>query len=276
VCEARPDIVLHLAAQALVRESYREPLATFATNVQGTAHLLDAVKRAGGVRAVVAITTDKVYQNLEQPFPYRECDALGGHDPYSASKAACEIVVASYRASFLAAAGTAVATARAGNVIGGGDWAADRLVPDAVRAWSAGRALQVRRPLATRPWQHVLEPLAGYLTLAQALFESPALAGAYNFGPHTHEGATVRTVVELARAAFGRGETVWGDGTEGPHEAGWLALEIAKARHTLGVTPRWSLEEAVRRSVEWYRERLDGADARVLCLRDIAIFEAAT
>ncbi len=275
VREAKPEIVLHLSAQALVRESYRDPLATFATNVQGTAHLLDAVRRCGGVRVVVAITTDKVYENLEHPLPYRETDVLGGHDPYSASKAACEIVVGSYRAAFLNAAGTAVATARAGNVIGGGDWAANRLLPDAIRAWSAGHALQIRRPHAIRPWQHVLEPLAGYLVLAQMLWAQPVLAGAYNFGPNTHEAATVRTVVEIAQAAFGRGETNWCDGTEGPHEAGWLALEIAKARNVLGVEPRWSLDESVRRSVDWYREQLAGADAYTLCIRDISDYEAS-
>ncbi len=275
VREAKPEIVLHLAAQALVRESYLDPLATFATNVQGTANLLDAVRRCGGVRAVVVITTDKVYENLENSLPYRETDALGGHDPYSASKAACEIVIASYRSAYLNAAGIPVASARAGNVIGGGDWAADRLIPDAIRAWSTGQVLQIRRPQAIRPWQHVLEPLAGYLVLAQALWEQPALAGAYNFGPHTHEATIVRTVVELARAAFGYGETTWGDGTEGPHEAGRLALETAKARHVLGVAPRWSLAESVRRSVDWYCEQLAGADARALCLRDIAAYEAA-
>lgn len=273
VRQAQPEIVLHLAAQALVRESYREPLATFATNVLGTAHLLDAIRRIGGVRAVVAITTDKVYENLEQPLPYRESDRLGGHDAYSASKAACEIVVASYRAAYLEAAGTAVASARAGNVVGGGDWAADRLLPDAIRAWSTGQPLLIRRPQARRPWQHVLEPLAGYLVLAQALCKFPELAGAYNFGPHTHEAATVRSVVELARASFGPGQTIWGDGSDGPHEANWLTLETAKARNVLGIVPRWTLEEAVRRSVVWYRQQIEGADARALCLADIAAYE---
>ena len=271
----QPQIVLHLAAQALVRESYRDPLATFATNVQGTANVLDAVFRAGGARVVVAVTTDKVYQNLEHAFPYRETDALGGQDPYSASKAACELVVASYRAAFLTGAGVAVASARAGNVIGGGDWAADRLVPDAIRAWRDGLALAIRRPLATRPWQHVLEPLSGYLVLAERLWAAPDLAGAYNFGPPTHEAATVRNVVELAQGDFGHGNVVWGDGTEGPHEAGWLALEVAKSRHALHVHPRWPLEASVRRTVAWYRHQLGGADARVLCLQDIADYEAS-
>ena len=273
---ARPEVVLHLAAQALVRPSYADPLATYATNVMGTANVLDALRAQEGVRAVVVVTTDKVYRNLERPLPYREDDALGGHDPYSASKAAAEIVAASYRDAFLAARGVALATARAGNVIGGGDWSVDRLLPDAVRAWQAGAVLQVRRPQAVRPWQHVLEPLSAYLVLAERLWQTPACAGAYNFGPHTHEAASVGEVVTLARSAYGRGEVAFGDGRDGPHEAGWLALEVAQARAALGVAPRWPLQEAVRRTMDWYRRFADGADARTLCEADIAAFEAAT
>ena len=273
--ESQAEIVFHLAAQALVRASYRDPLATFSSNVMGTAHLLEAVRQLPSVRAVVVITTDKVYENLEHALPYRETDALGGHDPYSASKAASEIVIASYRDSFLKAQGVAVASARAGNVIGGGDWSEDRLIPDAMRAWQAGDSLQIRRPQSVRPWQHVLEPLNGYLRLAEQLHANPALAGGYNFGPHTHEAATVRSVVELAQAAYGRGDVVWGDGSEGPHEAGWLALEIAKVRTLLNVAPRWSLAESVRRTVHWYRQQQDGQDAAALCAADIEAFEAA-
>lgn len=275
VTAARPEIVLHLAAQALVREGYREPLGTFATNVQGTANLLDALRFVEGVRVVVAVTTDKVYRNLEHAYPYREDDALGGHDPYSASKAAAELVVASYRDAYLAGRGIAVATARAGNVIGGGDWSADRLIPDAVRAWSARQPLRVRRPRATRPWQHVLEALAGYLVLAERLHSAPAIGGAYNFGPETHEAATVREVVTLAQREFGSGEVVFEQEESGPHEAGWLALEVAKSRAVLGVRPRWSLAEAVERSMLWYRRQLDGVAAERLCAEDIAAFEAA-
>ena len=241
-----PEIVLHLAAQALVRTSYRDPLLTFGTNVQGTANVLEAVRVTGSARVVVAVTTDKVYRNIEQAYPYRETDPLGGHDPYSASKAAAEIVIASYRDAYLAASGVAVASARAGNVIGGGDWSEDRLIPDAVRAWSTGQPLAIRRPQAFRPWQHVLEPLAGYLKLAERLWAKPDLAGAYNFGPPTHEAASVRDVVLLARQCYGSGEVTWGEGDEGPHEAGWLALEIAKAKQVLGVAPRWSLQSAVQ------------------------------
>lgn len=273
--KVQPEIVFHLAAQALVHPGYRDPLTTFATNVLGTANVLDALRTTDSVRAVVAVTTDKVYKNLEQPYPYRETDALGGHDPYSASKAAAEIVIASYRDSYLKERGIAVASARAGNVIGGGDWSEDRLIPDAIRAWNANQPLQIRRPQATRPWQHVLEPLAGYIKLAEKLWQQPAMAGAYNFGPETQEAATVREVVQLAQSAYGMGQVSWGDGTEGPHEAGWLALEIAKSRTALGVTPRWPLAESVRRTIHWYRQLRDGADARDLCLSDIAAYEAA-
>lgn len=273
---AAPEIVLHLAAQALVRRSYREPLLTFATNVQGTANVLDAVRSCGTARVLVAVTTDKVYRNLEQVYPFRETDALGGRDPYSASKAAAEIVVASYRESWLAAEGIAVACARAGNVIGGGDWSDDRLLPDAVRAWSSGRPLTVRRPDAVRPWQHVLEPLAAYLVLAERLWAQPQLAGAYNFGPPAQQAASVRDVVLMARQCYGSGEVAWTMSEQGPHEAGWLALETSKARHQLGVVPRWSLEEAMARTMGWYRRQQQGSAARDLCAEDIAAFEGAT
>jgi CDP-glucose 4,6-dehydratase len=274
--KAQPEIVFHLAAQALVHDSYRDPLTTFATNVQGTANILDALRQIDSIRAVIAITTDKVYKNLEQPYPYREMDPLGGHDPYSASKAAAEIVIASYRDSYLNNKGIAIASARAGNVIGGGDWSADRLIPDAIRAWNAKRPLQIRRPQAIRPWQHVLEPVAGYIKLAEQLWQQPNLAGAYNFGPQTHEAATVREVVQLAQSAYGMGQVSWGDGTEGPHEAGWLALEIAKARTVLGVKPRWSLVESVQRTIHWYRQQHEGADVRAICEADISAYETAS
>lgn len=273
--DADPEIVFHLAAQPLVRASYRDPIETFATNVMGTAHVLEAMRGCDNLRAAVMITTDKVYRNLEHPLPYREDDALGGHDPYSASKAACEIVIASYRDSFLRARHVALASARAGNVIGGGDWSEDRLIPDAVRAWSTGAVLHIRRPDAIRPWQHVLEPVSAYLRLAEALCSNPALADAYNFGPFTHEAATVREIVTRAQRGFGGGATEFGDGTEGPHEAGWLSLEIAKARSVLGITPRWTLDQSVSRTMDWYRAQLDGADAAGLCDADIDAFEGA-
>ncbi len=273
---AEPQVVFHLAAQPLVRASYREPVETFAANVMGTVHLLEGLRGVKSVRVAVIITTDKVYANREWPYPYREEDALGGHDPYSASKAASEIVIASYREAFLKEQGVAVASARAGNVIGGGDWSEDRLIPDAIRAWQAGQVLIVRHPNAVRPWQHVLEPLYGYLTLAEKLWHHPELAGAYNFGPHPHEAAAVRDVIEQARHAYGGGVTVqYGDDTRGPHEAEWLALETAKARIMLGLTPRWSLTKAIERTMAWYRAQQQGKDARTLCAADIAAYEAS-
>lgn len=272
--QARPDIVFHLAAQALVRPGYADPLGTYASNVMGTAHVLDAL-RLTQARVAVMITTDKVYQTRDATYPYRETDPLGGHDPYSASKAACEIVIDSYRRAYLAEQGLAVASARAGNVIGGGDWSTDRLIPDAVRAWQAGAPLLIRHPGSIRPWQHVLEPLCGYLRLAQRLWHDAACAGAYNFGPSPQEAATVSEVVRLAQAGYGTGDVqLQTDGT-GPHEAGWLALETALVSQRLGLRPIWSLAEAVRRTLHWYRLQHEGQQARQLCLADIQAYENA-
>ncbi len=271
-----PQVVLHLAAQALVRTSYGDPLDTFATNVQGTANLLEAVRTLDCARVVVAVTTDKVYRQGAKRMSYREGDELGGHDPYSASKAAAEMVIASYRDSFLAARGVGVASARAGNVIGGGDWSADRLLPDAVRAWQRGDALEIRHPQAIRPWQHVLEPLAGYLILAERLWESPGLAQAYNFGPQEASAATVKHVAEMAREAYGSGAISYQNDSRQPHEAEWLALDASKARNVLGVKPRWTLNEAVRRTMQWYLLQREGASARSLCEADFSAYEALT
>jgi CDP-glucose 4,6-dehydratase len=271
--EARPQIVFHLAAQALVREGYRQPVATFASNVMGSAHVLDALRGLDTVRVAVMVTTDKVYRDGNPPRPYREDDALGGHDPYSASKAACELVIGGYRDAFLTAQGIAVASARAGNVIGGGDWSDDRLIPDAVRAWQVGEVLRLRRPLAVRPWQYVLEPLAGYMTLAQKLWQGAAPAGAYNFGPDGSATARARDVIDLARKAYGRGAVIYGDGSDGPHESAWLALEVSKARDVLGVMPALTLDRALERTMAWYRAYAEGADARALCAADLTWFE---
>lgn len=271
---AQPEIVFHLAAQPLVRQSYSDPLNTFSTNVIGTANLLNAMRGLSSIKVAVMITTDKVYSNKEWLWPYRENDALGGHDPYSASKAASEIVISSYRDSFLADQGIAVASARAGNVIGGGDWSTDRLIPDAVRAWSNSDVLEIRRPDATRPWQHVLEPLAGYLVLAQKLHQKPSLAGAYNFGPHSTEVASVRKVIEIAKAIFDHGKVVYRNETLGPHEAGRLALDIAKSQQMLGYMPRLTLTDSLRRTMAWYMAHHQGADARLLCESDIMDYES--
>ena len=271
--QIQPEIVFHLAAQPLVRAGYVDPIETFSTNVLGTAHVLDALRGLDVVRVALMVTTDKVYRNQGQPRPYREDDALGGHDPYSASKAASELVIASYRNAFLAEQGVSVASARAGNVIGGGDWSEDRLIPDAVRAWEKGETLEVRCQNAIRPWQHVLESLAGYLALVEKLWQQPALAGAYNFGPDPNEAATVRDVVEIARNCYGGGDVRYGNSSDGPHEALWLALETAKSAHRLGVKPQWTLSESIEKTMSWYRARCEGAAARELCEAQIAEYE---
>jgi len=274
--QVRPDIVFHLAAQPLIRASYREPVATFATNVMGTVHVLDALRKSDSCRVAVVVTTDKVYRNEGEFKPYCENDALGGHDPYSASKAASEIVIASYRDSYLTEQGVAIASARAGNVIGGGDWSEDRLIPDAVRAWQSQKPLEIRRPDAIRPWQHVLEPLAGYMVLAESLWQQPDLAGAYNFGPESSEVATVREVVEMARKAYGKGKVHYGATDTGPHEEGWLALDVTRVAYTLGVKSRWTLSEAVEKTMVWYRAQYEGKEARMICESQIDVYESLT
>lgn len=269
-----PEIVFHLAAQPLVRASYKDPLLTFTTNIIGTANVLECLRGLKSARVAVMVTTDKVYQNNEWVWPYKEDDPLGGHDPYSSSKAASEIVVNSYRQSYLSGQGIAVATARAGNVIGGGDWSEDRLIPDAIRSWQSGTELQVRRPEAKRPWQHVLEPLSGYLLLAEKLWENAKLEGAYNFGPQSHEAATVRQVIDTALKIHETGSVLYSDTKEGPHEAGWLALEISKAREILGFNPRLSFNEAIERTMSWYMQHAEGTPALSLCERDINSYES--
>jgi CDP-glucose 4,6-dehydratase len=273
VLEADPEVVFHLAAQPLVLESYRSPIATFATNVLGALHVLEALRAVRNAKVAVMITTDKVYANQEWDYPYREGDRLGGHDPYSASKAACEIGIASYREAFLRQAGVAVATARAGNVIGGGDWSSDRLIPDVVRAWEAGGIVQIRRPSSVRPWQHVLEPLCGYLVLAERLSLNPELSGAYNFGPNSNDTASVRSIIGLAQQVYSGGQTAFSEEDTGPHEAGLLSLEIAKARSSLSVVPQWSLKEAVSRTLLWYKSFYKGSNAYELCERDLIAYE---
>jgi CDP-glucose 4,6-dehydratase len=274
VRRARPEVVLHLAAQALVRPSYDAPAPTFAVNCLGTVHLLDALRGLDSVRVVLVATTDKVYRNREDGRAFVETDELGGHDPYSASKAAAEVAIASYRDAFLAAAGVAVASVRAGNVIGGGDWARDRLLPDAMRAWGAGATLQVRRPDAVRPWQHVLQPLHGYLRLVEALWQRPSLAGAYNSGPDASQCAPVRSVLRLAQLAHGSGELDLAQHPQGVHEAGVLLLDSGKLHSVIGAAVGWRLEQAVFRTVAWYRAQRGGADAARLCSEDIDAFEA--
>lgn len=275
---ARPSVVLHLAAQALVRPGYADPLGTFATNVMGTAHLLEAVRAVDSVQAVVVVTTDKVYDNREWIYPYRESDALGGHDPYSASKGAAEIVAASYRASFFGA-GACVATARAGNVIGGGDWSPERLVPDCLQAFAAGRPVELRYPQAVRPWQHVLEPLGGYLALAERLLAADGrrAAKAWNFGPEAGGDASVGEVAQSLARLWGGGARVdCPEGAAHPHEAGLLRLDITQARAELGWRPCWSLEQALAATVQWFRGWQRGDDAAGLCRAQIRSYGEAS
>jgi len=274
VQETSPEIVFHLAAQPLVRTGYRQPLETFSTNIMGTANLLDSFRGVDSIKVAVLITTDKVYKNREWVHPYRENDTLGGHDPYSASKAATEIVATSYRDSFLSNQGLALATARAGNVIGGGDWSKDRLIPDAVKAWDIGNPIHVRNPYAIRPWQHVLEPLAGYLLLAEKLWYQKDLAGAYNFGPETHTNATVKEVINSAKKYYKNGKVVFDEIQSGPHESGLLALEISKAKTILGIKQKWSLPETIKHTMDWYRQFSEGVDPNLLCCSEISFYES--
>lgn len=277
--QSEPEVVFHLAAQPLVRRSYADPLLTWTTNVIGTANLLEACRRPGSVKSVVVVTTDKCYENREWLHPYRESDRLGGRDPYSASKAAAELVTASYRESFLSAEGVRVATARAGNVFGGGDWAADRLVPDAVRAFAAGTPLAVRNPSATRPWQHVLEPLWGYLLLAERLLQEPdgGFDRSWNFGPDFEGIATVERVARQVAHLWGDGRIeLAGARTGEPHEAGRLQLDASLAKSLLGWRPRWGLDTALRHCIDWYRRHAGGERAASLMLEQITLFEAAT
>lgn len=274
--DAQPEIVLHLAAQPLVRASYLDPFETFDTNVMGLVSVLEAVRATRSVKAVVNVTTDKCYENREWVWPYREDEALGGHDPYSSSKACAEIVTSAYRRSFLAAAGVRVATARAGNVIGGGDWADERLVPDFLRALDAGTALTIRSPKATRPWQHVLEPLSGYLTLARGLVEDGGarLAQAWNFGPDEADAQPVEWIVRhLCRNTPGSRWEL--DRAPQPHEANVLRLDSSKAKKELAWRPRWRLDGALEKTLSWHTAWRAGADMQGTTLRQIEEYEAS-
>lgn len=273
----RPEVVLHLAAQPLVRRSYREPVETYATNVMGTVHCLEAARRVADVRAVVVVTSDKCYENRNWVWAYRETEPMGGHDPYSNSKGCSELVVSAFRDSFFGPASTCrLGSGRAGNVIGGGDWSEDRLIPDMVRSFGAARSVEIRSPRSTRPWQHVLEPLHGYLRLAEALCgETGArFAEGWNFGPEDGDCKPVSYIVE-------RLVTRWGDGAAWhlasapqPHEAHLLKVDASKARAHLGWAPLLRLDEALDWTVEWYRAAAAGADMAALCREQIGRFEA--
>ncbi len=280
VNDVEPTIVLHLAAQAIVRESYHTPVETLNTNVMGTAHVLEAVRQRGAKCPVVVVTSDKCYENVNRHEGYRESDPMGGSDPYSMSKGACELVVASWRRSFMGAdSPTPIATARAGNVIGGGDWAADRILTDCIHALCTGAPIGVRNPPATRPWQHVLEPLSGYLWLGALLLgDHPERAArGWNFGPAVQSVCSVRTLVEMLIEVWGSG--LWDDLSDpnALHEAKLLALNWDNAYHQIGWQPAWSLRQCLTHTAGWYRAWHDGADSaalRALCERQIEQYES--
>jgi CDP-glucose 4,6-dehydratase len=277
--EASPEIVIHMAAQPLVRDSYNIPAATYATNVMGTVHLLEAVRSCSSVKAVVNVTTDKCYENREWVWGYRENEPMGGFDPYASSKACSELVTSAYRSSFFNPArysehGVGLASARAGNVIGGGDWATDRLVPDCISALITGRPIRIRNPHAIRPWQHVLEPLSGYLTLAQRLFESGTeYAEGWNFGPADDDAKSVKWIVSRICQIWGNGASYEVDAGNHPHEAHYLKLDCSKARMRLGWRPRWDLDQALTCVLEWVKVYSSGGDVRRCCLEQIASYE---
>lgn len=272
---ASPEIVIHMAAQPLVRESYKNPVDTYATNVMGTVNLFEAVRKCDSVKAVVNVTTDKCYENKEWVWGYRENEPVGGYDPYSSSKACSELVTSAYRNSFFnpkdyAEHGVAIASARAGNVIGGGDWANDRLIPDCVRAILNGEKVVIRNPGAIRPWQHVLEPLSGYLFLAQKLYEDgPKYAEGWNFGPDDRDAKPVDWIVQRMCAKWGGDASYEIDKGEHPHEAHYLKLDCSKAKAELGWAPRWGLEKAIDSIIDWTKAYKENKDLREKCLKQI-------
>ena len=271
---AEPEILIHMAAQPLVRASYADPVTTYATNVMGTVHVLEAAREAESVKVVINVTSDKCYENREWVWAYRESDAMGGYDPYSSSKGCAELVTSAYRRSFLNDAGIALASARSGNVIGGGDWSAGRIVPDLLRAAETGKSIDIRNPEAIRPWQHVLEPLAGYLILAQKLFEDESrYADAWNFGPSENSAIPVR---ELARRLFNllESEGGWKDSSQAsPHESQLLRLDISKAKQGLGWEPLWSIDDTLEKVAEWHRGWRSKVDIESLCIGQIDAYQ---
>ena len=273
--KASPDIVIHMAAQPLVRRSYVDPVETYSTNVMGTVHLFEAVRQCPTIRAVVNVTTDKCYDNQEWCWPYRENEPMGGYDPYSSSKGCSELITAAYRRSFFNAEvhsqhGVSIASARAGNVIGGGDWAADRLVPDILSSFAQEKPVVIRNPQAIRPWQHVLEPLRGYLTLAERLYvHGPVYSEAFNFGPRAEDAQSVQWVVENLARLWGEKASWVLDTALQPHEALFLKLDISKAAHRLGWRPVLNLDQALSMTIKWIQGCLQGADMRTLTLNQI-------
>lgn len=267
--EAKPDYVLHLAAQPLVRQSYREPRETFDTNVMGTVNLLEAIRQTGGVSSIVNVTTDKVYKNFEKKEPFREEDPLDGYDPYSNSKSCSDLVTHSYRSSFFCEMGIPVSTARAGNVIGGGDFALDRIVPDCVRAAKKGEKVVLRNPASVRPYQHVLEPLSAYLTILLGQEEAPSKQGAYNVGPRAEDAVTTGEIAEMFCRAWGEGMGWTSTSDGGPHEAGLLMLDSSKINTAFGWKPHWTIEDAVEKTVEWSKAWVYHEDMKEITVKQI-------
>ncbi len=270
----RPEIILHMAAQPLVRYSYQEPVETYATNVMGTVHLLEAARQIGTAKAIVNVTTDKCYENKEWVWGYREDEPMGGYDPYSNSKGCSELVTSAYRRSFFENCGVALASARAGNVIGGGDWASDRLIPDILRAIDKSEPVIIRNPNSTRPWQHVLEPLSGYLALAEHLYtKGQAYASSWNFGPLEDDARPVSWILERMVSKLGNGAAWKLDLDPHPHEANYLKLDISKAKSGLGWQPRWNLETALEKIIAWHQAWLNRENMQVKCLQQISEFQ---
>jgi CDP-glucose 4,6-dehydratase len=272
--ESNPEIVIHLAAQPLVGESYKDPVGTYEINVMGTINLLESIRFSPGIKAVVNVTTDKCYDNKEWVWGYRENEPMGGYDPYSNSKACSELITNSYRLSYFNSQdyqkhGVGLASARAGNVIGGGDWAPDRLIPDCIKSIFNGEKIIIRNPNAIRPWQHVLEPLSGYLTLAQKLYEEgPAFAEGWNFGPNDDDAKSVEWIVQKICEKWGDASFIIDKGKH-PHEAQYLKLDCSKAKMRLGWFPRWNLETAIDKIIDWTKDYQTGKDLRKTCIRQI-------
>ena len=271
-----PEIIIHMAAQPLVRYSYSNPIETFSTNVMGTVNLLEAARKLSTLKALVNVTTDKCYENREWIWGYREDDPMGGHDPYSSSKGCSELVAAAYRRSYFVGAGIGIATARAGNVIGGGDWALDRLIPDILKSFEKSSPVLIRNQNSIRPWQHVLEPLSGYLKLAQMLCVDPiAYSGAWNFGPRDQDAQPVSWIVERMVKKWGEGASWLSDHSETPHEAHFLKLDISKARQILGWEPRWDLDVALDKTILWHKARHDNINLRDYSVQQISEYTSS-
>jgi len=279
---SNPDLVIHMAAQPLVRYSYANPVETYATNVMGTVHVLEAIRSCPNVRSALMVTTDKCYENREWIWGYRENEPMGGHDPYSNSKGCAELVTSAYRHSFFLEGeylkhGVALASARAGNVIGGGDWSIDRLLPDAILAFESHTPLMIRNPLAIRPWQHVLEPLSGYLVLAQALYERGVqFNGAWNFGPNHVDARSVKEVIEILISKWGGSASWQQDGNPAPHEAHFLKLDCTKAQQELGWNSRWSLEKALSEIIQWQKEFRSNRDMQSFMRQQIDLYSRSS